>query len=271
MSFMADVAQWSVVFFGVLLFAIQVGAHGLGYWLGDRDRAKAKAEGQSDSVGIVVGGMLGLLAFVLALTLSFASTRFDERRERTFAEATAISTAWFRAEAIGHPRGEAIAKLLVEYVPVRITFVKAGRNMPEIGESLEKTGVLQSAVEGHVAALVRERPDAVVSSLMAAVNEAFDDASATRFAFEIQLPPQLFWLLIGMTLLSMGGLGYQLGIRGREQRLLVMLLTAMWTTVIVDILDLASSRLGFYRADIAPYTWALEGMKDGLPIPPPSP
>jgi hypothetical protein len=49
----------------------------------------------------VVGGMLSLLAFVLALTLSFANTRFSERVEGTLAEANAIGTAWLRAEAIG--------------------------------------------------------------------------------------------------------------------------------------------------------------------------
>jgi hypothetical protein len=59
--------------------------------------------------------MLSLLAFVLALTLSFANTRFSERVEGTLAEANAIGTAWLRAEAIGHVRGPEIAKLLEEY------------------------------------------------------------------------------------------------------------------------------------------------------------
>ncbi len=62
-----------------------------------------------EGVGVLVGGLLGLLAFVLALTLSFASERFNERRSGTLAEANAIGTAWLRAKAIGQPRGDEIA------------------------------------------------------------------------------------------------------------------------------------------------------------------
>lgn len=52
-------------------------------------------------MGILVGGFLALLAFVLELTLSFASERFSDRRNATLNEANAIGTAWLRARAIG--------------------------------------------------------------------------------------------------------------------------------------------------------------------------
>ncbi len=48
------------------------------------------------------------------------------------------------------------------------------------------------------------------------------------------LPVPVFWLLIGMSLISMGALGYQLGLRRTPLRLLSVLLTGMWTLVIVD-------------------------------------
>jgi len=49
-----------------------------------------------EGVGVLVGSLLGLLAFVLALTLSFASERFNERRLGTLAETNAIGTAWLK-------------------------------------------------------------------------------------------------------------------------------------------------------------------------------
>lgn len=76
-------------------------------------------------MGVVVGSMRGLLAFVLALTLSFASTRFHERQTGTLAEANAIGTAWLRAKAMSHVRGGAIAHLLEEYARIRRDFVRA--------------------------------------------------------------------------------------------------------------------------------------------------
>ena len=73
----------------------------------------------------MVGGLLGLLAFVLALTLSFGSARFEERRQGTLAEANAIGTAWLRAEATGHPRGSEIARLLEDYGRLRKDYLQA--------------------------------------------------------------------------------------------------------------------------------------------------
>src|ERR1700752_496065 len=63
-------------------------------------------------------------------------------------------------------------------------------------------------------------------------------------------------------------LGYQLGLKGRRVHLLVVLLTLMWTAVIVDILDLASPRIGASRPSTAFYDCTLNGFKGGLQIPP---
>jgi hypothetical protein len=266
MAVVAAIAEWSVFAFGLLLLVLQVLAQEIGFWLGRRRRARA--EGQSEAIGIVVGGMLGLLAFVLALTLSFANTRFSERRAGTLAEANAIGTAWLRAEAIGHPRSEEIARLLEEYAKVRKQFVEAGRNPVLIDKLNRRTNALQSQIWGHMAGILRERPDTVSTSLMASLNDAFDTSTAERFAYDLRLPPQLFWLLIGMTLLAMAALGYQLGHRGRPMRMLVLVLIIMWTAVIVDILDLASARLGTLRTSTDAYDWTLQGFKGGLSIPP---
>jgi len=102
-------------------------AHEAGYWFGSRRRAHG-GEVQAEGVGVVVGGMLSLLAFVLALTLSFANNRFSERVEGTLVEANAIGTAWLRAEAIGHVRGPEIARLLEEYTRLRREFVSERRD-----------------------------------------------------------------------------------------------------------------------------------------------
>ena len=201
MSMIAAIAEWSVIAFGLLLLAIQILAQEVGYWLGRRHRTRM--EGQAEGVGIVVGGMLGLLAFVLALTLSFANNRFSERRAGTLAEANAIGTAWLRAEAIGHPRGPEIARLLESYTRLRLEFVQTGRERARVAELNQRPNALQSEIWGHLTAIVREQPGPISSSLMSALNDTFDMSAAERFAYDLRLPPQIFWLLIGMTLLGM--------------------------------------------------------------------
>jgi hypothetical protein len=267
MTVLAAIANWSVIAFGLLLWAAQMLAHEAGYWFGSRRRARG-GEVHAEGVGVVVGGMLGLLAFVLALTLSFANSRFSERVQGTLAEANAIGTAWLRAEAIGHIRGPEIARLLEEYTRVRKEFVSEGRDQTAIDELNRRTNALQSKIWGHMAAIARDQPNPVSTSLMAALNDAFDQAMVERFAYYLRLPSPIFWLLLGMTLLGMAALGYQLGLTGRKVHLLVAFLSIMWTVVIVDILDLASPRIGAFRAGAAAYDWTLQGFKGGLQIPP---
>jgi hypothetical protein len=268
MTMVAAIADWSVFAFALLLLIVQMLAHEAGYWLGYRRNAWGGAA-QVEGVNVVVGGMLGLLAFVLALTLSFANTRFTERIEGTLAEANAIGTAWLRAEAIGHVRGAEIARLLEEYAQVRRDYVSEERDQAAIDELNRRTNALQSKIWGHVAAIVREQPGPVSTSLMASLNDAFDQATAERFAYNLRLPSPIFRLLIGMTLLGTAALGYQLGLRARRVHILVLFLTLMWTAVIVEILDLASPRIGALRAGTAAYDWTLQGFKGGIQIPPP--
>jgi hypothetical protein len=72
-----------------------------------------------------------------------------------------------------------------------------------------------------------------------------------------------------MALMSMAALGYQVGLRGNPSHVLAALLTLMWTAVIVDILDLATPRIGALRTSAAVYEWTLQGFQGGVPIPPP--
>ena len=46
------------------------------------------------------------------------------------------------------------------------------------------------------------------------------------------------------------------------------LLTAMWTVVIVDIIDLGAARIGTIRTSTAVYEWTLQGFAGGTAIPP---
>lgn len=264
MMLLAEIAAWSFFAFGALLFVAQLAAHELGFWIGGRQAARRK--GSVEGVGVLVGSLLGLLAFVLALTLSFASERFNDRRAGTLSEANAIGTAWLRAKAIGSEDGEQIAKLLEQYVRLRIAFVQATHHPAELAEINRQTNVLQSEIWKHLVTIVRAYPNPVSASLMASLNEVFDMTTAERFAFEIRLPSPIFWLLLGLTLLGMGGIGYQLGLRGPRIRMLAAALALTWTVVIVAILDLAAVRIGSIRTSVTAYEWTLDGFRGEAPL-----
>jgi hypothetical protein len=261
MMTLANVAAWSIVAFGAILFVAQLVAHEVGFWVGRRYASEHKTP--LEGVGVLVGSVLALLAFVLALTLSFASDRFNERRSATLAGANAIGTAWLRAKAIGQPRGDQIASLLEQYTTLRVSFIQAPLDLAVLDEINEHTDALQSAIWAQVSQIVRAQPNPVSASLMASLNEVFDTTTAERLAFDIRMPPQIFWLLIGLSLLGMALLGYQLGVRGPRIPLLAALLSLTWTVVIVDILDLSAPRIGYLRATPAAYEWTLQGFRSG--------
>ena len=260
-TILGEVLAFSLLAFWLLLFGVQWLAERLGLWLGRR--AAVKGGAPAEGVGVVVGGMLGLLAFVLALTLSFASTRFEERRQGTLTEANALGTAWLRAKAIGHPRGEEVAKLFEEYTKLRADFIRAPADREVVRAINDQTSALQNRIWEHITVMVRERPDAISSALMAATNEVFDSSTAERFAFNQSMPAQMVWLLMGIAVLSIGALGYQLGMRGLSLPILSVLLIGMWTSVIVVILDLSAPRIGSLRSSAAAYYWTLDGFNPG--------
>lgn len=266
MALLISIAEWSLLGFGVLLLLVQLIAHEIGFRIGLRQRGTS--EGRSESASIVAGGILALLAFVLALTLSFSSSRFNERRQGSLAEANAIGTAWLRAAAISGPRGDEIAHLLEQYTQVRRDFVRSGNDPERLAQLNQQTSTLQSAIWGHAAAILREHPGPVATWLMSSLNEAFDAGADERFGFAIKLPSQIFWLIVGLSVLSTGVVGYQLGLKGGASRPMILLLAVVWTVVIVEILDLAAARFGNFRTDPIAYEWALQGFKGGVTIPP---
>jgi hypothetical protein len=263
---LVELAVTSMAAFTLLIFVVQFAARELGCWMASR--RLARGDSPAEGVGVVVGGMLGLLGFVLALTLSFANTRFQERRDATLTEANAIGTAWLRAQAIDHPRSAEIARLLGDYTRLRMDFVRADLHSATLETINQRTNAAQSVIWGHMAGLVRDRPDPITAALQASLNDTFDSATSQRFAFDTRLPPQLVWLLLGMATLSMAGLGYQLGLRGKPLRVLSTLLVAMWTAILVVILDLGAARVGSIRTSAAVYEWTLQGFEGGVRVPP---
>ncbi len=269
MEFVAALIDFSQLLFAAILLLGLFLAHEVGVRLGHREAGRPQA--QTEGAGVIVGGLLGLLAFVLALTLSFASERFAERRAGALAESNAISTAWARAVVIGHPRGAEIARLLEEYAKIRLDFVESGRDKAKLDAINQATNALQSKMTGHLAAIVREQPNPVSAALMASLNDTFDAATSERFAYDRGLPARIFWLLIGLNFLGATAIGYQAGIRRNPLRALTLVLLLTWAIVLIDILDLASSRTGAFRTNADAYRWTIQSFQGGLQIPPAPP
>jgi len=258
-STLTEIARWNLLVFGGILLLLQLLAREFGYALG---RRSARSEAPVESVGVIVTSMLGLLAFVLGLTLAYANTRFQERRQYTLAEAQSIGTSWLRAQALGAPHGSQITQHLENYARLRLEFINAPAHS-DLAAINARTDALQTEIWSQLRDVVRNRTDPVAVSLLTSLNETFDLATAQRYAFESGPAPQLVLLLLFMTMASMGGLGYQFGLRGRPLRIITLLLLGMWTTVLLVIIDLGAPRVGRIRTDAGPLLWTIESFTTG--------
>lgn len=102
------------VAFALISLCYEIGFR-LGRWW--QDRMPGEQEGPT---GMLVGALLGLMAFMLAVTMGMAADRFDARRGLVLAEANAdLQAAYLQAEYLPEADTEELRALLREYAPLR--------------------------------------------------------------------------------------------------------------------------------------------------------
>ena len=254
---LVELALWNLWAFTGLLFLVGMALFAFGYFFGRRRMSKGNEP--TEGAKLVAGAILALTAFVLALTLSFASNRMQERRDEGKEEANAIGTAWLQAKAIGEPEGDAIAVLFEKYIVLRKDSLLLDALDPKIEAVAAEVGALQTEIWTHVTALVRARPDPVATSVMNSVNNAFDMTTSERLAVSNQMPAELTFLLLGLVLAGIFVVGLQLGFVGRPHPALSVVLIALWVYVVVLILDFGNSRVGNFRTSLAAYDMTISG------------
>ncbi len=245
---------WAALAMFVLLYLSSEVGYRIALWF---KRSHEVDERMLSGAATLTGGMLALVAFMLGLTINFAQSRFEVRREHALLEANVIGTAWLRARLIGGEEGEAVAALIVQYANVRLAYTKADENGP-IAQLLEQTDAMQAQVWNTITPAARRSPTAVMASLTNGLNEMFDAALSQRFAFESHVPLNVIWTLLAGSALSLGAIGYQFGLGGKRQVLMSCLLLMMWSGAIMLIVDFNRPRVGSLRVDSAPLEWTIQ-------------
>jgi len=247
----------AIVLFVALTIACEIGFRA-GRWHGQT--IGKKAEEENASTGTVAAGMLGLLAFILGLTINFAQTRFEARRELVAVEANTIGTAWLRARMIGGPDGDALAGEIHDYAKTRLAFTEARTPKPLPG-LIKATGDEQDRIWALTTRIARTAPSPISATLVNAVNDMIDASLSQRFAFDGRVPGDMVAMLCVGSLLAIGAMGFQLGLTGVRQQTLTSLLLLMWTGGIVMTVDLERPRLGSVRVEATPLRWTIQGFE----------
>ncbi|GAA0307941.1 hypothetical protein [Rhodovulum strictum] len=249
---------------GLIIMAGMMLAREAGYRLG-RWRARHR-EKPDDGLSVLVGSLLGLMSFVLAINLSTSITRFEDRRHATLNEVTAISTAWLQGRAVAESEGQQIARLLERYLAERRAFADAPQGSPEVAAAAAATSILQAAIWTEVTALLRARTDPQTVGLSAALTTTFDNTTAQVLAIETGLPRRLVWLLVIASALAISALGLYLGVLGHPRLVLSLVIVTVWSGIMVLILDVSTARIGRLNTDLRLYDWTAESFAAFPPI-----
>ncbi|KAF0102584.1 MAG: hypothetical protein FD144_2314 [Rhodospirillaceae bacterium] len=222
-------------------------------------RRHAPTDGEKSSVNFATAGMMGLLAFLLGVSLSMASDRYQQRRDSVLAEANAIGTAWLRATVTTGAEGEAMQRLLRDYTETRIAVVRGSSDPAEVARLNQRTNRIQNELWQLARTVAERSPTPISGLLLSSLNEMIDLSLTNRRNFTSHVPAYVLRLLLTVSIFAVGAVGYGFGLVGSRQPGLSVLLLGVWTLAIVLIIDIDRPQSGEVRIDPAPLVWTLQG------------
>jgi len=264
MWLLREIIEFGIGAFGLFVFVLLVLAGEFGFQIGRmRGRGATLSDSQNAGVSTLTTGMLGFVAFTLAVTIGIAQDRFETRRRATLDEANTIGTAWLRTGLAG-TSGKPIAELIERYARTRLAYLLATR--PDAATAaLAQTNMLQNEIWQHTLPLLAAMPPALGSNLVSSLNEMFDAGLVQRYSMESRVPVEtMLGLLLG-AVVAVGALGYQMGLGGRRQLVLALLLLLMVSGAMAMIIDFNRPSDGFIHVNPAPLVWTIQGFAASAP------
>lgn len=193
-------------------------------------------------VGSITGAAFALLAFLLAFTFQIAASRFDARKKLLLDEVTNIRSAYLRAEFLMEPFITNMRKLLVEYVDIR---VELATDISKLDFARSRSKQILDNLWTETAKLTLTTLSPAIFSLFAtSVNNLVDNFNQRiTLSFEYRIPPIVFWSLFFVNFFCMLLLGFQFGLSGKGNLMILLLLALTFSTVMFLILILDNPRL----------------------------
>jgi hypothetical protein len=228
----------------VMLLAYEIGFR-IGRWWQDKTPDESEGPG-----GVLVGSLLGLMAFLLAITMGMAADRFDTRRGLVLEEANAIGTAYLRAGYQPEPQREQVRELLREYTELRIATSDRARLAANIERSAEIHGDLWAIVEELVA--TTDNND-LLGLFVEVINEVIDlHESRVVAGVYARVPETVLLLLLAGSTLTVGIVGYSAGLTLRRSVVSAVVLVVALSAVTVLVVDLDRPQDGILQVSQQP-------------------
>ncbi|MCC7198092.1 MAG: hypothetical protein IT483_01125 [Gammaproteobacteria bacterium] len=231
--------------FAIVATIIGEGGYRLGRW-----RQARTPEEKEGPTGMIVGSLLALLGFLLAISMGMASDRFDKRRSLVLAEANSIGTTYLRAGYLPEPASADIRSLLREYVPLRVL----PNDTAELRVRIVRSTEIQAKIWAIAEDLARRMPESdVLAIFIESLNETIDlHESRVTAGVYARVPVTILVLLLAGTLLTLGMVGYNAGLSRRRSSVTAAALIIVMGAVITLVIDIDRPRDGFLTVSQQP-------------------
>jgi len=242
MEYLDKLPIW-VFFVGMVVTVIA--ASEIGFYIGIRLQDRGSNPGESRMTSSVVGGMLGLVAFLMAFSIGITISHHSERKNMVITEANAIGVAWLRAGFLDDTDSKLMRKLLREYAEVRIA---ASNQEIKLPLALERSEQIHGEMWIIIERSVRQGNDSdVMVSLVEAVNDVIKTHSIRLTAGYKRLPRVLGFVLITSTILCFLLVGVASSADRKRDTPAIFLFAIVFTAVLMIMVDLDRPQDGMLR------------------------
>ena len=226
------------------LFIALLAALAIGFWLGRRARANTDDTAKSQS-STIQGAVIGVLALLLAFTLSMAITRYESRRQLVLDEANTIGTTYLRSKMLPAPYAAQAADVIRQYVDNRLEFYNAGVDETRFNAANDQAGQLQNQLWAIATAAIAQDNRAIATGLFVETLNDTIDLQATRLAATRNTVPEtVILLLFAVAIATAAIVGYNSGLSNQRHLFAAMTLIILITLIIWVLIDLDRPRRG---------------------------
>jgi hypothetical protein len=242
----------------VWLYILTVAMVLVSIWMGTSmglRRRNQPAHEEETSLGTIISATLGLLAFMLAFTFGMSAERFQTRKGLLLDEINVINTTYLRAGLLLEPHRSEIHKLLLEYVDLRVDLMKeiGQKQVQRLSETIVRSEALQERMWSHAVALAKaDRSSEIDALFIDSLNELIAMHNSRITVLMYHIPPMIWYVLYFITILSMGTVGYQVGLSGKRVLKVSIVLALIFSSVVLLIADLDRATEGTLRVNQQP-------------------
>lgn len=243
------------------LVVLMLAACELGFLFGRHHHRRGQDGAAPAAIGAMVGGLLSMLAFVLGLSFSMASSQHGQRKQNVLEEANAIGTAYLRADLLQPESAQQLRDLLREYVQVRLDAAQNGSPLPVLQRSLSRSLAIHNLLWQVAAEQARLEPTSNTSLVLQSLNAVIDmHEQRITGALHARIPLMVWLGLLAITLLTMATLGLQSGLSGKRRLVGMLPLTLAFAVLVALVVDLNRPQGGLITVSQQPMLDLLPSM-----------